>query len=210
MGNYPYIIAGLPALTPDWRTGSPLDWEALVREVEALCPEKDRPFVRLLRVGLTSRHLSARFYRLAETVPCPFLNRYFQFDHEMRAIVAAHVAHAHGLDRDKVLVGDGPVLEFIRTHSFEDLRTAQGKPLARALDAIMRTENLLEREQQLDRLRWDKAESLSQSFTLDINVLLAQLVKARLVARWGRLDKETGARLFKQYVQEIQSSHPKA
>jgi len=65
----------------------------------------------------------------------------------------------------------------------------------------------VEREQKTDMLRWEKATELTTFHYFDIDVILAFLLKASLVARWAKLDKETGTRLFRELVEEVKGTY---
>ena len=178
MAGYPYIIASFPDLLLDFER-HPLDPGAVVADVKGLLPEKDRKLVDWLEFGLDGSHLNAHFYRGIRQTRCLFLTEWFDFDRRFRL---AKVAYLEGK----------PVEEEFP----ESDKTA----------ILFRIDDLLEREKLLDRLAWDKAAELVDFDILTIDTVLSLLVRLHIAARWNRLDPDTGARLFKQLVNEVRGT----
>ena len=75
------------------------------------------------------------------------------------------------------------------------------------LDRIFQTADILEKEQMLDKYKWEKIDSFTTFNYFDINKILAFLAKAMLIERWNRLDREQGMKLFEKLVQEIKGTY---
>lgn len=87
MHNYEYIVASLPNLTLDFKSGD-FDYRALAEEVKSLCSRKDGHLVDLLETGIDGE----------ENCPSRFLREYFDFDRNFRS---AKVAFLEGRPFDK-------------------------------------------------------------------------------------------------------------
>ena len=71
---------------------------------------------------------------------------------------------------------------------------------------ILDNKNIIDREQALDKLRWDKIDEIVSFHYFDINIILAFLAKAKIVQRWLDMDKEKGEKLFEKYVNEVRGT----
>ena len=88
------------------------------------------------------------------------------------------------------------VLEFLK----EDFAEAV------ALEAVFSQKDILSRERGIDDLMWEKISSLTLFNYFDINVILAFITKLNIVARWFRLDEQTGREMFKKLVDEVRGT----
>ena len=78
-----------------------------------------------------------------------------------------------------------------------------------ALRKAFVTPDILRREQAVCNVVWDKIENLVMLDVFNINVILAFLAKFHIIARWNRLDRVTGRKLFDDFVQEIDETYDK-
>lgn len=179
MTNYPYLIASLPDFQPDCEP-HPFDHAELVAFLKAQCPERDARRIDWLEAGLEPANLGHAFYERVARSRCRFLREYFAFDRRVRE---AKVAFLTGNS-----LPEGPVEE------------------RALLEGLFAGKNILEREKQLDRLYWQKAEELTQFNLFDIDVVLAFLAKAHIVRRWTELDPAIGAELFSKLVDEVRGT----
>lgn len=178
MANYPYIIASFPDLLLDYERHA-LDVEAAVDEVKSQLSEKDGKLVDWLTFGMEGSHLTPHFYRNIRQTRCHFLIDWFGFDRKLRL---AKVAYLEG----KPVQEEFPELDKV--------------------EIIFRVDNLAQREKLLDRLLWDKAAELVEFDIFTLDTILSLLTRLHLVARWNRLDPETGAALFRQFVDEVRGT----
>ncbi|MBR3450842.1 MAG: DUF2764 family protein [Bacteroidales bacterium] len=178
MANYPYIIASFPDLLLDFEQ-HPLDASATVAEVKGLLSEKDCKLVDWLEFGLEGSHLTPHFYRNIRQTGNRFLTEWFAFDRKLRL---AKVAHLEGK----------PVQE-----EFPELDKAE---------IIFKIEDILQREKLLDRLCWNKAAELVDFDIFTIDTILSLITRLHILARWNRLDPQTGASMFRRLVDEVRGT----
>jgi hypothetical protein len=178
MANYPYIIASFPDLLLDFEQ-HPLDASATVAEVKGLLSEKDGKLVDWLEFGLEGSHLTPHFYRNIRQTGNQFLTQWFDFDRKLRL---AKVAHLEGK----------PVQE-----EFPELDKAE---------IIFKVEDILQREKLLDRLCWNKAAELVDFDIFTIDTILSLITRLHILARWNRLDPQTGAAMFRRLVDEVRGT----
>ncbi len=204
--NYAFIIAGLPQLALDFQSGS-FDLEELSGSLRAMLSKKDNRLLDWMEKGLKAKFMNVHFYRAVQRCNNSFIRDYFSFDQEIRNIIAAYTAKKYGSNLSDHLVGDSVVTRQLLQSKAEDFKLEFITEYATVLNRIMQLKDPLEREQKIDSLRWEKASELCTFHYLDIHVILAFLLKASLVARWARLDKETGTRMFRKLVDEVKGTY---
>ena len=74
------------------------------------------------------------------------------------------------------------------------------------VNAILEGGDILARERGLDDFYWKSADELTVLDVFDLDVILAFVVKLKLVERWLRLDEATGRELFRKLVKEIKEN----
>ena len=78
-----------------------------------------------------------------------------------------------------------------------------------ALHKAFATPDIFRREQAICTVVWNKIEEMVMMDVFNINVILAFLAKFHIIARWNRLDRITGRKLFDDFVQEIDETYNK-
>lgn len=200
MNNYEYIIASLPDITTGWKFGEkgPQDY---IEEITSACTEKDRKLIEFLMSGYLDENLNTEFYLKALTHKDRFIREYFRFDLNVRNAKVKYLNKALGrpADKDVLSFPEGTpeqVLEFI-SEEFEE---------AAALDNVLGAGDILSRERGLDDLMWAKIDNLTLFNYFDIDVILGFIAKLNIVARWFKLDEQTGREMFKRLVDEVRGT----
>jgi len=93
----------------------------------------------------------------------------------------------------------------------KDVRNAkvaflEGKKYDEAFASVFSESNIMEREKKLDQLYWQKVDEIVISELFSIDIVLAFIVKAHIVARWNALDPKRGAELFSELVKEVRGT----
>ena len=200
MKNYEYIVASLPDITTGWKFGEkgPEDY---IEEIVSLCSDKDRKLIEFLMSGYLEENLNAGFYGKALTHKDAFIREYFRFDLNVRNAKVKYLNKALGRDAEKdvLLFGeDTPqaVLD-VAAEEFEE---------AADLETILNTGDILSRERGIDDLMWEKIDSLTTFNYFDIDAILGFITKLNIVARWYKLDEQTGREMFKRLVDEVRGT----
>lgn len=179
MDNYPYIIASLPDLALDFEKHD-FDYPFIRENIFFSLSQEDRRLVEWLEQGFDDGNLNEDFYRSCRRCGNRFIREYFDFDWHLRTEKVAFLA---------------------RRESGEDF---DGKE---ALLKAFATPDILRREQAVCNVVWNKIEDLVVMDVFNINVILAFLAKFHIIARWNKLDRATGKRLFNDFVQEIDDTY---
>ena len=200
MRNYEYIVASLPDITAGWKFGEkgPDDY---IEEIVSLCSEKDRELISFLMSGYEDENLNIDFYAKALTHKDQFIREYFRFDLNVRNAKVKYLNKALGRDmgRDVLTFGeetDQVVLDAV-AEEFEE---------AADLETVLNSGDILSRERGIDDLVWEKIESLTTFNYFDIDAVLGFITKLNIVARWYRLDEQTGREMFKKLVDEVRGT----
>ena len=190
MANYEYIVASLPDITTGWKFGDkgPQDY---IEEIVSLCSEKDRELIGFLMSGYMDENLNAEFYANALAHKDRFISEYFRFDLNIRNAKVKYLNKALGRPADKDLV------LYASDEEFEE---------AADIETILNTGDILSRERGIDDLMWEKINNLTTFNYFDIDAILGFIAKLNIVARWYKLDEQTGREMFKRLVDEVRGT----
>ena len=200
MNNYEYIVASLPDITPGWKFGEKTP-EDYIEEIVSLCSGKDRETIAFLMDGYCDEKLNAEFYSEALQHKNAFISEYFLFDLNVRNAKVKYLNKALGRDADRDVLTFGedaaPAVLEKAAAEFEE---------AAALEAVFAQADILSRERGIDDLMWEKISLLTTFNYFDINAILGFITKMNIVARWYRLDEQTGREMFKKLVDEVRGT----
>ena len=200
MGNYEYIVASLPDITTGWKFGEkgPQDY---VEEIVSLCSKKDNELIDFLLSGYMDENLNEDFYTKALTHKNRFISEYFRFDLNVRNAKVTYLNKA--LDRP----AGKDVLTFSEDAPEAVLMAVEAEfEEADDLETILNSNDILTRERGIDDLVWDKISNLTTFNYFDIEVILGFIAKLNIVARWYKLDEQTGREMFKRLVDEVRGT----
>lgn len=179
MNNYPYIIASLPDYVLDFEKKD-CDYSSVRDGIYELCEPLDRRMIEWLEYGFKDENLTPHFYRTCRKCKNNFIREYFTFDHLVRSEKVAFLKkETTGVD-------------------FEEKA---------ALLKIFENKNILDRERELDMLIWNKISDIVIYDVLDFDIILAFLAKADIIARWNKLDRTSGEKLFRRFVAEVNETY---
>ena len=200
MNNYEYIVASLPDITTGWKFGEKTP-EDYIEEIVSLCSNKGRETITFLMDGYCDEKLNAEFYCEALQHKNAFIREFFLFDLNVRNAKVKYLNKALGreADRDVLTFGEDAAPKVLEAteKEFEE---------AAALEAVFAQADILSRERGIDDLMWDKISNLTTFNYFDINAILGFITKLNIVARWFRLDEQTGREMFKQLVDEVRGT----
>lgn len=189
MNNYHYIIVSLPELVSDFGAQS-FSYEDTSSFIRERLSAKDNKLVDWIEFGFKEENLSHYFYYKAEKSKNRLVSYYFTLDRMIRNAQVAYISKTTNTDGDKYMMGG------IDTESEDYLEISK----------IFEISNIIEREQALDKFKWRKISEFNTYHYFDIDVILAFLIKGKIVQRWIKLDQAKGAELFEQYVSEVRGT----
>lgn len=190
--NYEYIIAGLPDISPDWRGADADTVDSIIQDIREQCSSADNKLIDILLDGYQDDKLNQEFYENALKLKNKFLRGYFRFDLEMRNAKVHYLNKALGRPAD--------------TDIFMELEDDSDET-QKLLDAVLNTDDILQRERGLDDLMWAKIDALCTFHYFDMDVILGFIAKLHIVSRWLKLDPESGKAMFTRLVNEVKGSY---
>ena len=200
MANYEYIVASLPDITTGWKFGEkgPEDY---IEEILSLCSDQDRELVGFLLEGYQDENLGTEFYAKALTHDDTFIRNFFLFDMNVRNAKVQYLNKALDRPAGKDVLTfpeetDQRVLDAV-SEEFEE---------ASELETVLNLGDILSRERGIDDLVWEKVDSLTTFNYFDIDAILGFIAKLNIVARWFKLDEQTGREMFKKLVDEVRGT----
>jgi hypothetical protein len=192
VNNYEYIIASLPLLSKDGKEMP--DTDAILSEIREQLSAKDISTLDLLLSSFDPDKLDAEFYRKAAKDRNRFIREFFCLDLGIRNTKVEYLNSTLGRPEGTdivILDPDGEDAEFEQKAEVE---------------ALLRTDDILGRERALDDFYWKTVDALTVLDYFDLDVVLAFVVKLKMVERWLRLDEATGRELFRKLVKEIKEN----
>lgn len=200
MKNYEYIVASLPDITTGSKFGEkgPQDF---IEEIVSLCSDKDRALIDFLMSGYMDENLNADFYAKALTHQDRFISEYFRFDLNVRNAKVKYLNKALGRASDKdVLTFSEDAPQAVLDAAAEEFEEAAD------LETVLNAGDILSRERGIDDLMWEKIDNLTTFNYFDIDAILGFITKLNIVARWYKLDEQTGREMFKKLVDEVRGT----
>ena len=194
MGNYHYIIAGLPELLLN-ADNKGFSYDTVRDSIYQSSSDKDRRFIEWFEFGNSEENLTPHFYRAAMRCKNRFIRLYFALDLEIRNRKVDFVSEKLGKDGDNYRMEVKDAIDL-------DLSNEQ---LTR-LTEIFANKNILEKEQMLDKFKWEYISDLNPYGTFDMDVILAFLAKGKLIDRWNKLDRAAGEEMFRKLVDEVRGT----
>lgn len=143
------------------------------------------------------------FYGECARSECRFLREWYAFDNTLRNICTAYIARDKELEIAGQLVGEGEIIEALSRSTASDFGLKNEIDYLEQIIALLDTKDIIEKEQQLDLIRWKKAEELSIFDYFDIQVILAYLAKINIIHRWVALDPKRGKEMFDTLMREL-------
>ena len=200
MTNYEYIIASLPDITTGWKFGEkgPEDY---IEEIVSLCSDKDRELIGFFLDGYRDESLCTDFYARALTHDNVFIREFFRFDLNVRNTKVNYLNKA--LDRPA-----GKDILTFPEETDQKILDAVGEEFEESadLESVLNLGDILSRERGIDDLVWEKVDSLTTFNYFDIDAILGFIAKLNIVARWFKLDEQTGREMFKKLVDEVRGT----
>jgi hypothetical protein len=151
--------------------------------------------------------ITALFYNYTQELDSEFLRNWFRFNRDLNNILTAVVCRKYDIPYENQIVGTDDISEAIRKSHARDFGLSSEIDWLEDLLNIAKIDNLQEREKAIDQLKWNhlEDETFFEYFTID--KVLAFTLKLGMVERWLALDKEYGAKLFNELLQELKSSY---
>lgn len=147
------------------------------------------------------------YYDYVRNCENEFLRKWFDFDLNLKNIVAGINVRKHKLNGEKIYIGDSFIVQAVKKSTLKDFGLSNDFEYMEKLLIIQENENFLEREKAMDILRWNFLDEQNTFNYFSIEVLLAYIIKLNIIERWLVLDKETGESMFRKLLNDLEKSY---
>jgi hypothetical protein len=199
-----YDIANLIELKNGKSRFNPLGNLSREELEEQLKEEQKEPEEEDAYTGMPfEKRVWTRFYDACERSKNAFIREWYAFDRQLRNVAAAYTARKMGRDIEPELVGASDINTALARNSAADFGLKAEIDWIDTLVAILENKNMVEKERQLDLLRWNKADELTDFDYFNMNRILAYCAKINIIHRWMSLDPQIGNEMFIRLVEEL-------
>lgn len=210
MANYYYYIAGMTDLSASNAKAAP-DMEELKSELAEHLTRKDFELVELLdeklvpaEEGTLDREKAEEFFRIRLNCRNEFVRKWTEFNLTINNILTALICRQNGWSIRDNIVGSDTVTEAIMANqNVKDFGLREEFDNFGALMQILETENLMEREQKIDALKWQWLDDNTLFHYFSVERVLMQFLRAQMLNRWNILTAEEGERVFREIIDNL-------
>ncbi len=146
------------------------------------------------------------FYLYAEGIKNIFLSQWFEFERKLKNVMTALIARKYDHSVEGELIGDDMITSTIRKSHARDFGIANEFPEVETLINILDKTDLIEREKEIDLLKWKHIDQLNTFNYFTIEVIMGYILKTEMVDRWLQLNDETGREMFKKLLDDLKNS----
>ena len=195
MNNYEYITACLPVVSLDASASERFDADTVIADIREQLSDRDAAILDSFLAGYGAEAQNADYYLEARNSDSGFVRAWSAFDLDVRNAKVLFLNRELGRPAEQDTVcpdEDGEGFDF------------DGRE---RVDAILASEDLLERERLLDALYWEKAEELTALEIFNLDAILGFVARLKIVDRWNKLDPVVGKELFRKLVEGVRSTY---
>lgn len=118
-----------------------------------------------------------------------FVRDYFVFQQNLRNVVAALRARKKGLDPSDYLIGEGEIVNILRSSTAEDFGLALEFPW---IESLIKAKTPHESQAVIDQIQWDYLDEHAGPDPFDFSMILAYLLKLEILHRHLALSDDKG------------------
>jgi len=160
----------------------------------------------MLPLRICEQRLLELFYEHVAKVKNEFINKWFELNREMQNIMIALSGRKYELPYAEFLIGKSETVDKLAKSQAADFGLGKQFPLFDSLMRIFELDNILERERQLDALRWRWIENQNFFEYFNIDRILGYYSQLRILDRWIKLDPESGKEIFFDTLNALENS----
>lgn len=151
--------------------------------------------------------LTELYFNHINNINNQYIKDWFVFEKDLTNLLTAFNCRKNELQIDKQLIGKGELVDKLVKSSARDFGiTDEIEGIEKILKALDE-DDLLEQEKKIDILKWELLDESSFFFYFTIERLFVFLIKLSITDRWLKLDKETGLKLFKELLNNLESAY---
>lgn len=155
---------------------------------------------------LLEGYLATLYYAYAMKSANKFISAWYSFNLTMNNVLVALSARKYKMSNTaSLIVGNTSICEALRTSNARDFGISGEVDCWEQLVKISETEDLLEREKRIDKLRWDWLEEQNFFNYFTVECLFVFLQKLGMLERWISLDKDKGNQKFRSIITDLKN-----
>lgn len=144
------------------------------------------------------------YYDYARKCPNAMMAEWYGLNFNILNILTALIARKQGWALEDYVQGDGDVVEAILKQTNQpDFGLGTELDYVKDLMQTAETADPVEKERQIDALRWNWLEEKTFFEPFDITALFAYIVRTEILERWAILDPEQGRERFTQIIEDL-------
>ncbi len=152
-------------------------------------------------------NLAALYYQHMQEASNKFLRQWAAFDFNIRNVRAAINVRNHKLNPAAHILGDDTMAQALKKSTLRDFGLAGDYPFVEKLLSLVDSVNVIQQEQEIDRLRWNYLDELNIYNYFSIEVVLAFIIKTMIIERWIVLDPDFGSQMFDRMMKDLKKSY---
>ncbi|MDD2331448.1 MAG: DUF2764 family protein [Candidatus Cloacimonetes bacterium] len=175
--------------------------EFVIRTAQSILSEEKLPEL----IQAESLLLSG-MYEFLLKMPNRFLRAWFRFNQDLKNISIAINGRKHDYPYTDFLLGENELVEALSRSQAADFGLGKHEEIYDAVNRIFEQYNLLDRERNLDALRWRWIEDHNFFEFFSIDRILGYFCQLRILHRWISLDPEMGKDVFFDTLETLENS----
>lgn len=144
------------------------------------------------------------YYDYARQCPNTMMAEWYELNFNILNILTALIARRQGWNLADYVQGCGPVVNAILKQSSQpDFGLGAELDYVQDLMRAAETTDPVDKERQIDALRWNWLEERTFFEPFDITALFAYIVRTEILERWALLDPEQGRERFTEIIENL-------
>jgi hypothetical protein len=136
-----------------------------------------------------------------------FIKKWYNFELTLRNIITSIIADSYGRKAENELFGNDELKAEIIYCKSKHIDLSHILPNYPRLVQIMNVKDIIEREKQLDKFRWDYITELSLFNYFTIETIITYTVKLLIIKRWETNEDEKGTNMLNNMINELKNPY---
>ena len=152
---------------------------------------------------LKEDQLTWLYYDYAIQCENHFLRDYLNFDLNVNNCITLLNCKKIGISPEPYIISSSEVANAMRIEGLSSNTVLDLFPEAETITSLWENDEVVERERDLDGLRWNKIDELNLFNYFTAEVIFGYTLRISMIERWVSLDEKKGKELFSQSIKEM-------
>ncbi len=154
-----------------------------------------------------TNQINELYYNWLDHFDNDFIRRWYRFEMDLNNILTAVNCKKYNIDIEPELIGQDDITEKLVKSNARDFGIGNEFPMIEQILRAAEDDDVFEREKRIDRIKWDLLDDRTFFHYFTIERIFSFMVKLNIVDRWMKLDTETGRELFKELINNLETSY---